>query len=268
MELMIDKLTQDLREAAKSLTANEAAILVKTYYSVQEARIKNSNQGKALTKAELPHNLADWLTGNFDKLETYTAKLLDHYSAEHPAGAWARRQMGIGPVIAAALIANIDCNIAHTAGAVWRFCGLVPGQKKTKGQKIDWSPDMKRIAYFIGESFCKVSGKEKAYYGQVYKKRKELETRKNENLDYADQAKVLFDSGKFKDTKEAQGHLAVGRLPPFLIDKRAKRYAAKLFLAHFFEVLYEHTHNRKPPLPYPIAHLGHVHRLEVPHGDC
>ena len=263
---MMDHLNKDLREAAKSLNANEAAVLVKTYYSVQEARIKNSNQGKALAKAELPHNLADWLTGNFDKLETYIAKLLDHYSAEHPAGAWARSQVGIGPVIAAALIANIDCNIAQTAGAVWRFCGVVPGQKKEKGKKIDWSPDMKRIAYYIGESFCKVSGKEDAYYGQVYKKRKEYETAKNTAGDYADQAKFLHDSKKFDSTKEAKNHLALGQLPPFLIDRRAKRYAAKLFLAHFFEVLYEHTHKKAPPLPYPIAHLGHVHRLEVPRG--
>lgn len=275
---LVQKLNADLKDAAKSLTTTEAAILVKTYYSVQEARLRSNAQAKAAKKAELPHALASWMTENFDTFETYIAKLLDHYTLNHPASKWARDQVGIGPVIAAALLANIDVNIAQTAGAVWRFCGVVPGQRRTKGEQIDWSPDMKRIAYFIGESFCKVSNNERAFYGKVYKERKLYETAKNEkgdyNLPYTDrqgvvhisQVQALLDSKRFVGTKEAQGHLLAGRLPPFLIDRRSKRYAAKLFLAHFFEVLYEHVHHKQPPLPYPIAHLGHVHKIEVPRG--
>lgn len=276
--MLVEKLNKDLRFAAKSLSTTEVAILVKNYYSVQEARLKANAQTKAAEKAELPTALSGWLTQNFESFESYISKLLDHYSMTHPVGKWARGQLGIGPVIASALIANIDCHKAQTAGAVWRFCGLVPGQRRVKGQKIDWSPEMKQIAYYIGESFVKVSGNPKAFYGQVYRQRKEYETKKNEAGDYnkpftnrdgsvsPPQVQVLLESKRFDGTKEAIGHLKAGHLPPFLIDRRAKRYAAKLFLAHFFEVLYKHTHDKEPPLPYPIAHLGHVHKIEVPNA--
>lgn len=265
-DILAQKLTKDLREAAKKLDRSEVAILVRTYYAVQEARLKSQAQAKSQEKAELPFALAGYLRDNFDSFETYIQKLLDHFTMEHPVGQWARAQKGIGPVIAAALIANIDCNIADTAGSVWRFCGLVPGQRREKGKKIDWSPEMKRVAYFIGESFVKVSGREDAYYGQVYKRRKEYESAKNERCEYAEQAKILLDSKRFDGTKEAKGHLEKQKLPPFLIDKRAKRYAAKLFLAHFFEVLYKHQKGTPPPLPYAIAHLHHAHYLAPPAG--
>jgi hypothetical protein len=58
---------------------------------------------------------------------------------------------------------------------------------------------------------------------------------------------------------EAFKHYSAGRLPPGQIDARARRYAVKLFLSHLHEVWYKAHFGKAPPLPYPIAILGHAH---------
>ena len=55
-------------------------------------------------------------------------------------------------------------------------------------------------------------------------------------------------------------------LSPGHIHSRAKRYAVKLFLAHMQEVWWFKKTGKKPVLPYPIAHLGHTHKVDPPKG--
>lgn len=55
-----------------------------------------------------------------------------------------------------------------------------------------------------------------------------------------------------------------GKLPDGRLDLRATRYATKLFLAHYHGEGYRLHHGEEPPLPYPIAHLGHAHLIEAP----
>ena len=259
----LSAISKDLREVAKNMTREEAVLLVRTYYRVQKLRIQSGNQEKSLKKAELPHALSEWFTENTEVLEKYLTKLLDHYSMAHPVGKWARGILGIGPVIAAGLIANVDPS-KKSAGAIWRYAGLVPGQKRKRGEKIDWNPDMKQIAYFIGESFARLVNHPNSTYAAVYKKRKSYESMKNENLEYKTQADALLETKRFSETTEAFEHLKGGKLPPFLIDKRARRYAAKLFLAHFFEQSYRNHYGEEPPLPYPIAFMGHEKSSYIP----
>ncbi len=57
---------------------------------------------------------------------------------------------------------------------------------------------------------------------------------------------------------------SVGKLPPAHLHARAKRYAVKLFLAHYHETGYRLRFGEEPPAPYPISHLGHTHRIPVP----
>ncbi len=70
---------------------------------------------------------------------------------------------------------------------------------------------------------------------------------------------VKFKIGK---TTEAYKYYIKGQLPPAHIQARAERYAVKLFIAHFFEVYYKFHFKKDPPAPYPIAFLGHVHKIE------
>lgn len=53
-------------------------------------------------------------------------------------------------------------------------------------------------------------------------------------------------------------------LSPGHIHSRAKRYATKLFMAHLHEVMYQEHYKVDPPHPYPIAHMGHTHKINPP----
>lgn len=122
----VGKLTRDLRNAAATLSAGEARFLVDSYYAMQDYRIAAANQVRALTKTAEPHETLTWFGAQTAALEAQVQKALDVYSMSRREGRWARAQYGIGPVIAAGLLAHIDPAKAHTAGAIWRYAGLDP----------------------------------------------------------------------------------------------------------------------------------------------
>ena len=107
----------------------------------------------------------------------------------------------------------------------------------------------------------KVSSNKNDTYGQFYLQRKEQEILKNENLEFKEQA----DAGakRVGKTTDAYKAYSVGKLPPAHVHARAKRYAVKLFLAHWHEVAYREHFKCEPPLPYPIAHQGHAHHIKA-----
>ena len=150
----------------------------------------------------------------------------------------------------------------ETVGHIWGFAGLDPTVTWGKGEKRPWNASLKTLCWKIGESFVKVSGNPKAFYGTVYKQRKELETARNERGEYADQAKAMLERKRFGKDTQARAHYEAGRLPPAHIHARAKRYAVKLFLAHYFEVGYTLATGHAPPMPYPIAIQGHAHKID------
>ena len=123
--------------------------------------------------------------------------------------------------------------------------------------KPPYNTELKKVCYLIGESFCKVSNRG-SLYGELYKERKALETFKNENLEYKEQAERLLKEKNYSKDTETYKYLSQGKLSPAHITARAKRYAVKIFLTHFFEACYIYTHKKNPPTIYPIAHQGHV----------
>lgn len=127
--------------------------------------------------------------------------------------------------------------------------------------------DLKKMCYLIGESFCKVSNRG-SLYGQIYKERKALETMKNDRGDYKEQAEQLLREKNYSKGTDTYKFLSQGKLSPGHINERAKRYAVKIFLTHFFECCWIYTHHTKPPVLYVIEHLGHVDYIEpeVPYG--
>ncbi|MBW1779355.1 MAG: transposase [Deltaproteobacteria bacterium] len=286
------KMTKDIRNAATTLSPQEVRYLVDSYYQMQDNRKRAENQVRALTKSEEPHTVVGWLGENARLLENEVKKALDKYSKSNPLGEWARSQLGIGPVIAAGLLAHIDIHKAQTAGAVWRFAGLDPSSVWAKGQKRPWNAKLKVLCWKIGESFVKVSNNDKATYARYYQERKAYEAAKNEVGDYSEQAAAGADRvGKSTDAHpwyaarfngddvkalRMEGlapsdwakkltKLEVGEgtpmLPPGHIQSRAKRYAVKLFISHYWQVGREQL-GLPVPLPYPIAHGDHVHVIE------
>lgn len=283
----IQRLQRDIKTAAITLSDSEARFLVDAYYAMQDNRKRESNQVLALGTSGEPHAVLAWLANQSNTLERQIARALDAYSGSKPIGEWSRSIVGIGPIIAAGLLAYIDlepwycrndeaekscrdgepCSPAcgrkrtETVGHIWRFAGLDPTSKWKKGEKRPWNAGLKVLAWKIGESFVKVSGNKDDIYGKVYLQRKEYERVKNEAGDYAAQAAAIVAS---LPTHKQRKIYETGKLPDGHLHARAKRFAVKLFLAHYHEVAYRQKFGSAPPLPYPIAMLGHAHKIEPP----
>lgn len=265
----VQRLSRDLAMAAATLSDAEVRFLVDAYYQMQDDRIRHDGQIRAMDKAphpedkKEPHIILDWLAEQSSTLEDQIRRALDKYSANHPDGVWLRSVVGIGPVIAAGLLAHIDILQAPTVGHIWRFAGLDPTSKWEKGKKRPHNAELKVLCWKAGESFVKQQNRDGCIYGQFYRQRKEIEVRKNDAGDFAQQAADILVNRKIGKDTDAYKAYVQGKLPPAHIHARARRYAVKLFLAHLHEHMYRRAFKSEPPLPYPIAHLDHVHKIEA-----
>jgi hypothetical protein len=239
---------------------------VDSYYSLQGYRIAAANQRRKLLEDTEPSELMLWLDLNLITLEKQIAAGLDKWSAAQRIGRYARSITGIGPIIAAGLVANLDITRAPTPGHIWSFCGLNPTVKWGKGQKRPWSASMKTLCWKMGESFVKVSNHKSDIYGHLYVERKAYETANNESGKLAHvAAERLAQPGAKKLDQGLIDILKAGKLPQIALHERAKRWACKVWLSHLWERWYELHYGTVPPAPYALAHLpGHVHKIPAP----
>jgi hypothetical protein len=299
IKLNRDLMTALMREHPGGVTDNEARFLVDTYYAIQKARIRSSNQTKGLdrdavktgTEAE-PHTALDRFVSDFSIHEENVKRILGWYVESHPMAWFFEATLGVGPVLAAGLLAHIDISMCPTAGHIWRFAGLDPTVSWDKGQKRPWNTGLKTICWKIGDSFVKLSGRQDSYYSQVYRNRKVYEWKRNISGELRDEATRSMDRKKYGkstdqwawytgacDPAKVAEHLESGTTPtaanskgeigfpmlsPGHIDARARRYAVKLFLSHLHECWFRDHFDKEPPAPFPIAHLGHAHLLRPP----
>jgi len=298
--LLQDKLTKDIKQAAKTLTNREARYLVDFYYQAQDNRIRAAGQIRSMEKSALgePHLTLDWVFQQSEKLEISIRSVLGEFAKDKIVGAWSQSICGIGPVISAGLIANISmrvwncmapaeekakrrkpseqctkmnpCSVAchekplNTAGMIYSYAGLNPEVKWLKGQKRPWNASLKRLCFLIGQCFMKVSNNPKDFYGHFYRKRKEQEVARNDAGAFSDQAeRALREKNYSKDT-DAYKALSAGRLPAGQIEQRAERYAVKLFLSHWHHVAFRAEYGVDPPAPYAMARAGHSDFIPIP----
>lgn len=254
-----------VRDIAAGLNADEARWLVDYYYSVQDYRIQATGQERAIMQNadEGALELVNWLATQTKMIEGEIKRALDAYSDATVPGRWAKSIVGIGPVIAAGLLAHIDITKAPTVGHIWRFAGLDPTMTWGKGEKRPFNAKLKVLCWKLGDSFVKFQSNERDVYGKVYVARKALEVERNESGLFADQAAETLEKRKIRD-KGLRETLEAGRLPAGRLDLRARRYAVKLFLAHFHHVLHVDHFGEDPPKPYILTQPGHVHFIAPP----
>lgn len=287
-------LSRDLRKAAATLSVAEARYLVDTYYQMQEQRIRAAHQGRAMEESGEPHAVLTWLGQQTATLEAQIRSALGKFAEAHAVGRWALAQKGIGPVIAAGLLAHIDlepwrCFRAdqrekpcregspctptcrrvrtETVGKIWRFAGLDPTVTWGKGERRPWNARLKLLCWKIGDSFTKQAGREDAFYGQLYVQRRDIERQKNAAGAFAEQAARQLATRKYGKSTEAYKALSAGRLPDAQIILRSQRWATKLFLSHYHHVAYVDRFGTQPPKPFVIEHLGHVDLIPPPPGE-
>lgn len=293
----VAKLLRDIRLASATLGRDEARFLVDTFYSLQDFRIQAANQVRSIVKDgdEEPHATLSFFSEQFVAMEKQVGQALDTYSKNQPLGIWAREHIGVGPVIAAGLLAHIDVTKTSSASSVHRYAGLVPGQKKTKGVKRDWNADLKVLCWKLGDSFVKQSGNEKCYYGHLYRERKEFEIKRDLKVQEVPESAVTviedqpngtvtldgelhtaypigekwFINGNARDASttmvekniadpDTKAKYLSGHLPDGRLDMRARRYAVKRFLTHLWEQAWYFEYGTEPPHPYVEVYLGHT----------
>lgn len=262
----LNKLKRDIKNAGTTLSKEEARYLVDLYYQMQEYRKASDNQVRQLQKEDNkePHETLAFFANNFKTLERNIKSVLQVYAESKPIGQWMLSICGIGPVISAGLMANIDITKVQTAGQIQAFAGLDPTREWHKGEKRPYNARLKTLCWKIGQCFIKVQNNEEDVYGKIFAIRKAYEIERNEKGELADQAKAKLERFNIKKTTDAYKWYSQGKLPPAHINQRASRYAVKIFLSHLFSVWYEMEHKEKPPKPYAIAILNHAHEIPIP----
>lgn len=199
-----------------------------------------------------------------------TATLSNPNFKDHKIAQWLLSIPGIGPKHAAVLISKFDIEKAPTAGHFWSYIGWTGEPKyRKRGEKITWNPELRSRCYLISDSFIKTKSRPQDVYGHIYQAQKDKYLQKNEEGGFAEAAKNSLEREKAKKnpSKEVMKANEEGKLTLLHIDNMARRYAVKLFLAHFHDVWYYTHFNTLPPNPYPIVHLGHAHVIEPPNLD-
>jgi hypothetical protein len=316
------RLSKDLKAAAILLSDEEARYLVDSYYQLQKIRVAQGNQVGSMERAKLkdavppeeaelaheeaileeqdkkakkePHSVLDWFVLNAQNLEGQMKRALDSYSDSRVEGRWAKTMVGIGPVIAAGLMAHIDMNPWSCAlrndkemeactekephpnglcgrkpllyaGQIWNFAGIGdPLRTWEKGQRRPWNAKLKTLTWKIGQSFLKQSTRPNCYYGHLLRQRWEILKTQNERKDFAVAAAAKLEKFKIGKSTDAYKAYIQGFLPPAHVLQRACRYATKIFLSHYHCVAYKATFGKDAALPYAIAVLGHKDYLPIP----
>lgn len=136
--------------------------------------------------------------------------------------------------------------------------------------KPPYNMDLKVICHLLGESFCKVSGRN-SLYGRLYKERKAYELKKNAEGAYSGQALNALISKTFDKSTVTYESYSHGRLSAGHIEARARRWAVRVFIVHLFEIMYMDRHHAPAPMFYPLVHMGDQHKdyikPENPYSD-
>lgn len=254
----IPKMGKEVVLEAAKLTNPEARFLVSNYYQAQDMRKRGDMQIRHLGDKE-PTALLQYMANSFAVIEGQIQKALLKYAESTSVGEWCLSHHGIGPVITSGLLAHLDINKAPTVGHFWRFAGLDPTCKWEKGQKRPYNAELRQICWHLGQCAKRVSGKEEAYYGALYKERKARLVRRNDAGEFAERAKVF--RTKTEDVKKL---LETGKLPAGNIDSQACNFVAKIFLSHLHGVMHWSAFGKPPPRPFSIAILGHAHEIRIP----
>ncbi len=203
----------------------------------QKQRIGFGNRIGAIERGvDIPSNgsmdiLTKYMT-RFMDLEAETEKDILNAIKGNEIIARMQNVKGIGPLLAAKLVALIDIRVADSVSALWRYAGygVVNGkaERPTKGEKLHYNSRLKTYLYVVGDSFLKSHSP----YAEIYYS--SLEYYRANRPDWTD-----------SHCKRA-----------------ARRRMLKVFLAHLWEQW--RTLEGLPTRPlYAQERLGHDHYMDA-----
>lgn len=275
----------DIELSEEMLNAPEIRHVVKLFHVFQRERIAISHYVRQKGASE---GLIRLLNSLYE-LEKRAIRVAADSVKHEPVYKWLTSVKGIGPSLAAQLIGLAPAEKFPHPGHLFSYAGLTPEKGNREGQDHRYSRRLKALAYKLAKSQVMVDGD----YRPWYERRKLYEWRKNlegQNAEVAlksakqygrDTTAYLWASGKMDPKKVAMwlaGEFRVRNpekpvelvakdgqglpmIPPAHVEARTLRWLAKLILDHYWQVAYYYR-TGQVWVPYAIAHLGHVDRID------
>jgi hypothetical protein len=124
-----------------------------------------------------------------------------------------------------------------------------------------YSLELKQVCNMIGDQVIK----NKNLYHDLYVYRRKWEEARNEAGEYKSRAEAQLQKHNYKPWKEPYKTYITGKLPPSHIIARSKRWAIKIFLAHYYSVIYSIRNDGKVPYDaYALDILKGQRQILVP----
>lgn len=176
-----------------------------------------------------------------EKYELHYKKLMEGFVFSEPIYTeFLQHVRGISSVISANLLKEYGyCENYEYVSSLWKHSGMhvVDGKapKLKRGEKIDWNPKLRTLAWLIADSFVK---QRTPVYRDIYDAEKERQLALVEN--------------KAENAPKNKLHA----------DLRARRKMVKIFLQHYW-IKARELKGLPISKPYPIDKLGHKHYITV-----
>lgn len=228
----VQKLTKDILNTVKQYTPpdnTEARLLSTIYYQIQKTRISIGNQVEKVvannkankTKTPVSFEALKFLSDQFHIIEKEAEKIMTFFYAKNDMKWFFEQTVGVGPVLATALLSQIDISKTPYAGNLWSYAGFT-NDIWEKGKKRPWNADLKVACWKIGQSFIKTSEKKDSTYGHLWKNRKQEYWQRNLNGEYVENCKdVLATKNMGKNTIAIQWYN--GSCDPYKVADELKR---------------------------------------------
>ena len=264
-------------QAAKGdgITPFEIRALLRLFYTIQKVRIQANNRAKALEREGMPNDYLLEFVASHEAQEAAIINVMQHYNKTHPMSTWLGSIKGIGPILTAGFVTIFDITKAPTAGHFWSYAGLTPNSIRRRGEPCNYNPLAKVLCFKAAMSFALTAGKKledgtidttnASYYGKLYRLRREYENAHNTPEHHAEYCKLTLASKNYERDTIAKKCYLEGIFPPAHIDMRARRWTARMFLAHLHEVWFEEFYKQPAPIPYAQKYLDHVHVIKPPY---
>lgn len=159
------KRLQELRQVRIDRTQIKS--IVDLFYQTQAARISRENQIRAIEQGadESNKNSLDilyWDLRNVATQEKELFKVLDAITDKHPVGVWLKKIKGIGPTIAAGILAYFDITRAKYASNFISYAGLNDNNRPWLGREkaaAIVASVVGKDQYITDDHLCKISAK-------------------------------------------------------------------------------------------------------------
>lgn len=221
---------------------HDLLVLIRTYRSLtsqcnQYKGIVNNYLFDPLLKTTV-QSLQENLSIYQNVLRNIVCKIIEAIAQINPVVNWSLSIYGVGHIAAAVLYALLQIPKTKSIGSAWRYFGCAPGYYQGYNKHGKW------LSWFLGQYFQFYRKHPECYYGKIINYRFQYETLKNEAGDYKEYAEKYLNI--IHPNRRSYHVYKTGKLPYFHLVRRARRYAFKIFLSHYYILAYAQYYHKIP----------------------